>query len=129
MAGSPTELVDLYPTLSELCGLEQPSHVMGKSLSPVLADPNTQLRESAYSVTEARTVRRADKSKFLGRTIRTNRYRYTEWDEGDFGVELYDYETDPEELTNLAGNPESANLVKRLQQELQNRMAEAAVEW
>ena len=80
-------------------------------------------------MTEARTVRRADRSKFLGRTIRTNRYRYTEWDEGDFGVELYDYETDPEELTNLAGNPERANLVKRLQQELQNRMAGAAVEW
>ena len=129
IAKSPTELVDLYPTLSELCGIEQPSHVMGKSLSPVLADPNKQLRESAYSVTEARTVRRADRSKFLGRTIRTNRYRYTEWDEGDFGVELYDYETDPEELTNLAGNPERANLVKRLQQELQKRMAEAAVEW
>ena len=129
VAKSPTELVDLYPTLSELCGLEIPDHVMGKSLLPALADPDSNLRKSAYSVTEARTVRRADGSKFLGRTIRTDRHRYTEWDEGDFGVELYDYENDPEELANLARDPESANLVKSLRRELRNRMAEAAANW
>jgi len=118
------ELVDLYPTLSELCGLPQADHVSGKSFKPVLENPKRSVRDTAFSVTEARTVRRADKSKFLGRTIRTDRYRYTEWDEGAFGEELYDYRRDPEELTNLAKDPEHASLAKRLKSKLRERVTE-----
>ncbi len=120
-----TELVDLYPTLSALCGIDTPAHVVGKSLVPVLNDPSVSLRDTAYSVTECRTVRRWDNSKFLGRTIRTARYRYTEWDEGSYGVELYDYERDPEEFTNLAYDPEHANLMQQLRRRLQARQADA----
>ncbi len=118
------ELVDLYPTLSELCGLPQADHVSGKSLEPILRNPNRKVRDTAFTVTEARTVRRADKSKFLGRTIRTDRYRYTEWGEGAFGNELYDYDRDPEELSNLARDPEYASLVKRLKTQLEKRASE-----
>ena len=52
----------------------------------------------------------------LGHTIRTPRFRYTEWAEGQAGVELYDYATDPQEYTNLAGTPEHAETVARLKE-------------
>ncbi len=123
-----TELLDLYPTLSELCGLDAPDHAMGKSLVPVLKDPSIALRDTAYSVTDCRTVRRPDNSKFLGRSIRTDRYRYTEWDHGDYGAELYDYKRDPEEFTNLAKDPEKAALVKRLRRKLHERYEAAIVD-
>ena len=123
-----TELVDLYPTLSELCGIKAPSHVAGRSVVPVLQNPGQSIRDEAYSVTDCRTVRRWDNSKFLGRSIRTDRYRYTEWDEGSFGVELYDYERDPEEFTNLAYNPEHADLMASLRRRLHERQSEANVD-
>ena len=120
------ELADLYPTLSEMCGFAPPSHVQGKSLVPVLEDAKARVRDSAYSVTRCRTLKRQDKSQFLGRSIRTDRYRYTEWDEGEFGVELYDYENDPEEYTNLANHPEKEPLVEKLKSALMKRSREAA---
>ncbi|MEM7145090.1 MAG: sulfatase [Verrucomicrobiota bacterium] len=120
------ELTDVYPTLVELCGLPRPDHLQGVSLVPILENPLATVRDSAYSVTESRTVKREDKSKFLGRTIRTDRYRYTEWDDGEFGTELYDYENDPEEFTNLAPNPEKAALVKKLQQQLRARKKDSS---
>lgn len=123
-----TELVDLYPTLSALCGIEAPAHIAGKSLVPVLKNPSLALREAAYSVADCRTVRRWDKSKFLGRSIRTKRYRYTEWDEGSYGVELYDYERDPEEFTNLAYDPEHADLMASLRRRLHERQSEANID-
>jgi iduronate 2-sulfatase len=115
------ELVDLYPTLSDLCGLPRPDHLQGNSLVPILHDPLASVRDSTYSVTQSRLVKRKDKSTFLGRSIRTDRYRFTEWDQGDFGVELYDYERDPDEFTNLAPDPEKAELVKKLRQQLHQR--------
>jgi uncharacterized sulfatase len=52
----------------------------------------------------------------MGRTVRTERYRYTEWNEGKAGVQLFDYEKDPAELTNLAGHPEYAEIQKQLRE-------------
>jgi uncharacterized sulfatase len=50
----------------------------------------------------------------MGRSVRTERWRYTEWDEGKAGVELYDYTTDPNEFTNLATDAKYASVVKKL---------------
>ncbi len=50
----------------------------------------------------------------LGRSIRTDRYRYTEWNDGKYGIELYDYRTDPDEITNLARSAAHAGTVKKL---------------
>jgi uncharacterized sulfatase len=52
----------------------------------------------------------------FGRSVRTDRYRYTEWDDGKSGVELYDHEVDVNEWTNLAGNAKAATVQKEMQQ-------------
>jgi len=66
----------------------------------------------------------------FGRSIRTDRYRYTEWDEGREGVELYDYETDPEEHVNLAHNPDrkTKKLMEELAELLHSSYDKAAIE-
>jgi arylsulfatase A-like enzyme len=52
----------------------------------------------------------------MGRSIRTERFRYTEWGDGKLGRQLYDYDQDPEELVNRANDPKYADTVKELQQ-------------
>ncbi len=109
-----TELVDLYPTLADLCGLPRPGHLMGQSLRPVLKDPTEPGKEAAYTVANAggRRPKEASKERILGYTIRTERYRYTQWGEdGRYGVELYDYENDPGEFINLATHPDHAGVL------------------
>ena len=115
------ELIDLYPTLAELCGLDKPSHLKGKSLVPILKDTTKSVREAAFTVTRARGKfsKKAVGQKPLGRTIRTSRYRYTEWGhDGKHGVELYDYKTDPLEYINLARRKGNESLVKLMQNKL-----------
>jgi arylsulfatase A-like enzyme len=88
------ESLDIYPTLVELCGLPLPSHLEGRSLARFLDDP------AAAWDRPARTV--MIRNGLLARTVRTARWRYTEWDDGRRGTELYDHEHDPGELHNLA---------------------------
>ena len=111
------ELVDLYPTLVELAGLDVPAQAVGTSLVPVLEDPSAAVRESAYTVAYSRAgwVRPEwHYPRVLGESIRTERYRYTEWAGGIMGMELYDYRADPEELTNVAIEPEHQTARARL---------------
>lgn len=110
--GSPrtVEALDLYATLADLAGLETPSHVQGRSLRPLLRNPEAQWEHAAIS----QAPRGRGEPSFFGRSIRTERWRYTEWDGGGKGVELYDHATDPGELTNLAGVPLYADTVARL---------------
>ncbi|MEX0669169.1 MAG: sulfatase [Pirellulales bacterium] len=115
------ELVDLYPTLAELCGMEAPGHLAGTSLVPLLDDPSRGGKEAALTRTVSRLKPREGDRRVDGFSIRTPRYRYTEWGDGRYGVELYDYERDPEESTNLAGRAEHAETVKRLKLLLTDR--------
>lgn len=103
------EFVDLYPTLAELCGLDLPDSMplTGRSLAPLLANPKADWDSNAVS----QVLRPADDrlpSQVMGRSIRTERWRYTEWNGGQSGAELYDHETDPNEFTNLASDPDEA---------------------
>ena len=101
------EFVDVYPTLVELCGLKMPAGLEGKSLVPLVDDPARNWDRPAYTL-----VARED---WLGRSVRTEQWCYTEWDEGRRGIELYDLQADPHELKNLARDPTRANTVTQLQ--------------
>lgn len=107
------ELVDLFPTLAELCGVPAPPGLAGASLCPLLQDPSAPRSRPAYT-----QVLRAGKT--MGRTVRTDRWRYTEWDEGRAGAELYDHESDPRESTNLAGGARHAATVTELRRLLRS---------
>jgi iduronate 2-sulfatase len=118
-SGAPVGLIDLYPTLTELCGVERPDNLQGQSLVPMLKDPSVMGRGWALSqVARGGAGPRAAANRFFGYTLRTPRYRYTEWDEGNKGRELYDHETDPQELTNLAELPAHAAMVAELSKQL-----------
>lgn len=93
-SGRTVELLDIYPTLAELCGLTPAQKLGGKSLTPLLKNPDAIWDKAAYT-----QVRR---NQIFGRSVRTERFRYTEWDGGKAGVELYDHQKDPNEFTNLA---------------------------
>jgi iduronate 2-sulfatase len=96
----PVEFVDIYPTLVELCGLEKPPGLEGASLAPLLDNPRLAWDRPAYTV-----VARED---WLGRSVRTERWSFTEWDYGRRGVELYDLQSDPRESKNVALDPQNA---------------------
>ena len=100
------EFLDLYPTLVELCGLAAPKGLEGQSLVPLLKDPSARWDKPAFTF-----IRRG---KVLGATVRTERYRYTEWDQGRRLTELYDYQTDPREDRNLAADTKHAATVARM---------------
>ena len=104
-----TELVDIYPTLCDACQIPIPSQLEGASLMSVIAQPTRPWKTAAFS----------QKGGGNGNSIRTDRYRYTEWgSNGRRGVELYDYDTDPNETVNIAPLPENAELVARLSEQL-----------
>ena len=92
------EFVDIYPTIAELCGLESPNEVEGKSLVPLLEKPTRKWKGEAYT----QVLRPGDGLPVMGASIRTDRWRYTEWNEGEQGIELYDHTIDPNEFNNLA---------------------------
>ncbi len=108
-APHPVELLDLYPTLADLCGLQAPEYLDGISLRPVLDDPDHRSREGAVTQTVTPQGR-------FGYSIRTLRWRYVEYQaRGDDGAarQLFDYVNDPGETVNLAGDPEYAEIVAR----------------
>jgi uncharacterized sulfatase len=108
------ELVDLYPTLADLCGLEAPENLSGRSLKPVLDDPEEEVRDAALTQVFRNRRRSGPDEEFMGYSIRTDRWRYTEWDEGKQGRELYDHENDPNETDNLAETSEHSETVAEL---------------
>jgi iduronate 2-sulfatase len=130
VAAAPVSQVDVYPTLARLCGLDAPASLAGQDLAPLLADPGATGRGWALTqVTRGgrrrRDARDADESNppFMGYTLRTPRWRYTEWDEGGRGRELYDHDADPAELRNLAADPARAGDVEALAEQLRDAVA------
>jgi len=110
------ELVDLYPTVSDLCGLQPPTYLQGASMRTILADVDT----SQWQKSGALTV-----STKGGVSLRTEAWRYTEWDAGARGVELYDLTRDPQEFTNVADEPAYQDTRVKLAKRLAKRKLEA----
>ncbi len=100
------EFVDVYPTLADLVGLTPPGNLQGKSVKPLLNDPQAKWNKPSFT--------QVWRGSFAGHSVRTERYRYTEWDGGKEGVQLYDYQTDPQEFHNLANDPAHAATVAEL---------------
>ena len=108
------ELIDLYPTLCDLCGLEPAAGLEGASLAPWLADPQRPRDRGALTVVShdnAGAGQPLDATK-MGRSLRTDRWRYTEWFDGS--RELYDHDADSREYHNLAGDANWAEKVAEL---------------
>jgi uncharacterized sulfatase len=107
MSARTVELVDLYPTLADLAGLTPPKGLEGFSVRSLLENPQAEWVHAAYTQVQRNT--------YPGYSVRTERWRYTEWDDGAKGRELYDHQADPQELHNLASDPQSASVVAELQ--------------
>jgi len=111
-AGAPcdrtVDYMNIYPTLTDLCGIPTPKHVQGVSIKPLLADPNAPWDRPAVTT-----------HQFSNHAVRSERWRYIRYADG--GEELYDQEKDPLEWTNLANDPQynavKAELSKRLPDE------------
>lgn len=116
------EFVDLYPTLTELADVQSPMGLAGRSLVPLLENPLAEW--DGYAVTQI--LRPADdrlSEQVMGCSIRTDRWRYTEWAEGKYGIELYDHHADPQEFQNLALRPDplARAVMERLRPLLRSR--------
>lgn len=107
------ELLDIYPTLAQLTGLSA-NGLEGKSLVPLLKNPKATWDKAAYSQVRRSTGKPNEGPFIMGRSVRTERWRYTEWDDGRAGIELYDHEKDPDEFTNLAQEAQYKPTVKEL---------------
>ena len=106
-----TELVDIYPTLCDACQLPIPQQLEGTSLMPLIEQPMHPWKAAAFS--------RFGGTVSGGNSIRTDRYRYTEWGENaERGIELYDYDVDPNETVNIAQLPENTELITQLSEQL-----------
>jgi len=125
--GKPTsrlvELIDVYPTLCELTGLETPPHCQGRSFAKLLEDPSLGHRNTAYSSYPAG-------KKEIGHSIRFGNYRYTQWHQKDNGQRtgkrvLTDLKSDPGETTNVMNDPKHADQLAEAELLLEKRISQA----
>ncbi len=114
------ELLDLYPTLADLCDLETPKGIEGASLVPLLNDPNGIVKPVALTQAVRPNYLRGKDPESMGYSIRTERFRYTEWREFKTGHviarELYDHQTDPGENENVIGEKVYGTYIARLRE-------------
>jgi iduronate 2-sulfatase len=109
------ELLDLYPTIADLCGLEAPERLQGKNISPMLDDPSHQVRSAAFSVAPMRK----------GFLLREDKWAYIQYKEdASAGIELFDMEDDPKQFTNLAELPRYEPVVLEFKAKLAAKLRE-----
>lgn len=100
------ELLDLYPTISKLCGLDVPERIQGTDISKLLDDPVARAHDAVFSVAPSRK----------GFLLREDQWAYIQYrEDASAGIELFDMEKDPQQYTNLAEKSEYADVVARFQ--------------
>jgi arylsulfatase A-like enzyme len=105
------ELLDLYPTTAELCGLNVPDRLQGKSLLKTLDDPLATVRDAAFCVNYKSYLLRTDGWAFIQHGKK-----------GELGLQLFDMEKDPKQYTNLANNPEYHEVVAKFKQQIVEKL-------
>ena len=133
---SPSEFIDIFPTLCDLSGIPVPAHLQGKSLVPLMKNPDASVK--TFSVSQyPRSSETAENERLgyagtnvMGYSIRTNRYRYTIWMKNGYrstdpfsasllvGSELYDYQKDPLEKVNYIGSTSYKKIKATLHQQM-----------
>ena len=104
------EYVDIYPTLVDFCGMKVPDQLEGSSFVPLLTNPDFLWKQAAF----CQVLMPAKPENKMGRSLRTERWHYIEWNGGQDGVQLYDHDHDPHEYINLAHDPQHAGIVREL---------------
>jgi iduronate 2-sulfatase len=107
-----TELVDIYPSLAELAGLNIPSEVQGESFVPVLKNPEAHIKSGALSF-------------HRGIALREDKFAYMQYTDGT--EELYDMEVDPLQFTNQASNPVYSMDLQQIQNRLKSRIEKEGI--
>ncbi len=122
-----TELVDMFPSLCELAGIEVPDYMQGTSFVPLLENPDRPWKKAAFSQFHRRPNVSADGKRYMGYSINTDAYHYIEWyawdhqtgTRGEFkSAELYDRKNDPFETVNIAEDEAFIQVVAGLSKQL-----------
>lgn len=109
------ELLDLYPTITNLCGLETPANLQGKDISRMLVDPAHEVRDAAFCVAPMRN----------GFLLRERKYAYIQYGEdAAAGIELFDTEEDPKQYTNLVDSPGHLQIVQNFREKMAAKLKE-----
>jgi len=117
------ELIDIYPTLADICNLEAPANIQGESLMPAIKKSGKYVRTEAYSMYPHYRDNR--KQLVIGYSLVNKRYRYIRWVHIETGKveaeELYDHSTDPDENVNIAGSDENSEVLAEMTSLLKKR--------
>ena len=109
------ELLDLYPTLTNLAGLESSKDLQGKNIKETLSKPDYEVRDTAFSVSN-------DGNAFL---LRTHKWAYIQYNEdASDGIELYDMVNDPKQFNNLADHLSYSETVNFFKNKLKAKLKE-----
>jgi uncharacterized sulfatase len=104
------EFIDIYPTLAEIMNIKKPDNLEGKSFAGVVMNPSLPFRDAVHAI--------VNRGAMTGRTVKTKEWRYTEWDNGNKGGELYDQNKDPLEYRNLADDPNYSSVITAMRKKL-----------
>jgi len=135
-----TELIDMFPSLCELAGIEAPAYLQGTSFIPLIENPDREWKKAAFSQFHRRPKVTPDGKRYMGYSIKTRNYHYVEWyywnheaeEKGDLVKagsrdpaftkyvtnELYNSRTDPDENINIAHRQENNEIIKKLSKQL-----------
>ncbi len=109
------ELLDLYPTLASMCGLEAQKRLQGKDVSKMLDDPTHSVRDAAFCVAPSRK----------GFLLREKKWAYIQYgDKAQNGIELFDAQKDPKQYDNLAKKKEYQPVVNEFKKKMAAKLAD-----